>query len=58
MLKHMNWVIYFFEKKAAIKSCTELKKRMDPIKQKMPDADWKTLTKACFEANVDLTARH
>jgi len=43
---------------AAIKSCAQLKERMRPMKEKMPDADWKTLVKACFNTNVDLTARH
>ena len=42
---------------AVIKSCAQLKERMSPMKEKMPDADWKTLVKACFDVNVDLTAR-
>lgn len=41
-----------------MKSCAVLKERMRPIKDKMPDADWKTLVQAAFNANVDLTARH
>jgi len=43
---------------AAIRACTVLKERMRPFREKMPDADWKTLVQACFNANIDLTARH
>lgn len=43
---------------AVLKACEELKDRMQPTKDKMPDADWPTLVEACFNANVDLIARH
>lgn len=43
---------------AVLKACEELKDRMQPTKDKMPDADWPTLVEACFNSNVDLIARH
>jgi len=41
-----------------MEACKQLKERIRPIKEKMPEADWKTLIEQCFNSNVDLTARH
>jgi xanthine dehydrogenase/oxidase len=43
---------------AAMRACQELNERIRPFKEKMPEADWKTLIETCFNMNVDLTARH
>lgn len=58
-LKCINQPITSFQiVQAALKACQELKERMQPFKDKMPDADWKTLVEQCYNSNVDLTARH
>lgn len=41
-----------------MKACQELKARMLPTKETIPNADWATLVETCFNTNVDLTARH
>jgi xanthine dehydrogenase/oxidase len=41
-----------------MKACQELKNRMLPIKEKLPDASWSELVEQCFNSNIDLTARH
>lgn len=41
-----------------MKACQELKKKMQPIKDTMPNASWSELVEKCFNSNVDLTSRH
>ncbi|KAI8796511.1 xanthine dehydrogenase, partial [Biomphalaria glabrata] len=43
--------------KAAINACNEINQRIQPIRDKMPDADWPALLKACFFNSIDLSAR-
>ena len=39
-------------------ACRELKERMRPIKEKSPDEPWPAFVERCYNANIDLTARH
>ncbi|GFO39127.1 aldehyde oxidase, partial [Plakobranchus ocellatus] len=43
---------------AAMKAAETLKERMQPIKEKFPDADWKDLCEKCVWSNVDLCVRY
>ncbi|XP_012937727.1 indole-3-acetaldehyde oxidase [Aplysia californica] len=42
---------------AAIGACNILKERMQPIREKFPDADWKELCGKCIQNKVDLSAK-
>lgn len=42
---------------AALEACKILRERLEPIKAKMPDADWKTLVFSAHHQQVDLTAK-
>jgi xanthine dehydrogenase/oxidase len=42
---------------AAIAACNILKERIQPIREKFPDADWKTLIAQCGMNNIDLSAK-
>ncbi|XP_059145955.1 uncharacterized protein LOC131933182 isoform X2 [Physella acuta] len=42
---------------AAINACRELNERLEPLRAKMPDADWPTLLKMCHFSNIDLATR-
>ncbi|XP_055352624.1 uncharacterized protein LOC129598650 [Paramacrobiotus metropolitanus] len=42
----------------AINCCTELKQRMQPVKDKLgPNASWKQIVEACWMSNIDMSAR-
>ena len=41
-----------------MRACQLLCERIRPFKEAAPNADWSTLIEECFNANVDLTARH
>ncbi|KAH9519698.1 hypothetical protein Btru_070662 [Bulinus truncatus] len=43
--------------KAAINACNELNERIKPMKDKMPDADWPSVLKACIFNSIDLSSR-
>ncbi|OQV18343.1 Xanthine dehydrogenase [Hypsibius exemplaris] len=42
---------------AAINCCSQLKARIDPIKNTMPNASWSDIIEACFVKTIDLSAR-
>ncbi|BFZ03639.1 hypothetical protein BsWGS_06678 [Bradybaena similaris] len=41
---------------SALMACNTLNERLQPLREKMPDADWQTLVKAAMFSNVDLQA--
>ncbi|XP_059139141.1 uncharacterized protein LOC131927489 [Physella acuta] len=43
---------------AAVEASNILKLRMQPIREKFPDASWKELCKKCLQNNIDLSAQH
>lgn len=42
--------------KAALRCCNILRERLEPVRAKMPDADWKTLCLNAQKFKVDLSA--
>ncbi|KAK7506537.1 hypothetical protein BaRGS_00002012, partial [Batillaria attramentaria] len=42
---------------AALEACKILRERLEPIKAKMPDADWKTLVFSAVHQKVDLSVK-
>ncbi|XP_035826275.1 indole-3-acetaldehyde oxidase [Aplysia californica] len=43
---------------SAIGACNILKERIQPIREKFPDLDWKDLCGKCITSNVDLSAKY
>lgn len=44
--------------KAAIEASNIIKERMQPIREKFPDATWKELCEKCVQSKVDLSAKY
>ena len=44
-------------RQAAIRAAEILRERMQPIREKFPDADWKTLCQTCASSKIDMCVR-
>lgn len=49
-------VLHLFQ--ATVEACTQILKKLDPIKQKMKNPTWKDLIFKAYEENVNLYARY
>ena len=54
----MYKIFKYHDSQAAIGASNILKERLDPVKEKHPDSDWKELVVKALESKVDLSAKY